>query len=422
MYINPVAIGPSLRPQSNGVSNRFSILRSFPLFSTVAKAVLIAIGILASIPIIDSPQTSLIRRPQLENSNAQEREIQMMPAQQSSLKLDELQPSKVETISKPISIRAQIIRTAVLELQKMNQNMQEVMARPTKSNLQRGAYYSNQYYEALKQTNQKKIIEEFRERGDFFHGYSSQAHFTHLPGPTDTQKLPMAYRIKPGIKSSDALRSYQNSLTFTDCGNACAIGMYHALLNVWGEEKFNRIFSSSSKTPLVISTISPSDSLRPLYIPKTVPDKRYRVGEIVHFSNIQPQYNRKHRQGEGAGFNVVCSDANPKHPKFVGFGLPVDGASPQQIEQLLLDEYNKIPLADKEILPSWLASHHSQEVYSPMTLNQFKELGGGKVVGVIGFNYDLIEKMAKVSPEEGAKLYANAGKINKYVHPDQNSY
>ncbi|MBA3238789.1 MAG: hypothetical protein H0T62_10660 [Parachlamydiaceae bacterium] len=153
--------------------------------------------------------------------------------------------------------------------------------------------------------------------------------------------------IKKGAIPNDALQSAQRGLALLECASVCQIGQYQALLKVLGLSKFNMLFSRENGLPLQLS----SYDLNPLLFflnpgEQSLGVKGNRpvhVGQLINIRNV-PEYSLKHGVlGIAGSFNVICNDATPERQTFVGLGLPSEGVTEQQIEQILIDENNAQP-------------------------------------------------------------------------------
>lgn len=156
-----------------------------------------------------------------------------------------------------------------------------------------------------------------------------------------------------------------------DCAMACQLGHYKALLEVLGADKFNKLFSADGPFPMKITNYKPERSplmkvfLTVGFTSKGVHGNRpLKVGDQLSFANVS-EYRRRHSMmGECQGMNVVVLDATPGQQKFLGLGLSGKGVTEAEIEQHLIDEYNKKPL-DLEPVNDALANelHQAGKIY-----------------------------------------------------------
>lgn len=166
------------------------------------------------------------------------------------------------------------------------------------------------------------------------------------------------------IKPSDALKSFIIGPTFLECANAIQVTIYHHILNIVGEEKFNYLFGNLL-TPFIITP----HLFEPINLSirnKTV-DGRYEAitgnplyflydkiddysldslenNDIVYIGGV-PLYQKKHFSGVLPGFNLICyRPSRSDEPKFVGFGpneFPCGPLTYEEIRQILVDGYNQ---------------------------------------------------------------------------------
>ena len=166
------------------------------------------------------------------------------------------------------------------------------------------------------------------------------------------------------IKPSDALKSFIIGPTFLECANAIQVTIYHHILNIVGEEKFNYLFGNLL-TPFIITPyiFEPIQ----LSIRKKTTDYRYEAitgnplyflydeiydysldslenNDIVYIGGVS-LYQRKHFSGVLSGFNLICyRPSKSDEPRFVGFGPNEFATGPlmyEEIRQILVDGYNQ---------------------------------------------------------------------------------
>ena len=170
------------------------------------------------------------------------------------------------------------------------------------------------------------------------------------------------------IKPSDALKSFIIGPTFTECANAIQITIYHHILNIVGEDKFNDLFGNLL-TPFIITPT--------LYMPWNIKLRNNIIGvsqfnkyepvienplyflydkiedysldllnnnDIVYIDGID-NYKYKHFSGNLSGFNLICyRPSMSDEPKFIGFGPNefIDGPKTyDEMRRILIDGYNQ---------------------------------------------------------------------------------
>jgi hypothetical protein len=225
--------------------------------------------------------------------------------------------------------------------------------------------------------------------------------------------LPNAYSLKQDTKPSLFLKNITTGLTFLCCASTISIAQYQTLLSVWGEEKFNAIFESNKSKKYFFNYRSQYFPLIPFLHQHEQQDstgegpnrRNISVGSIYYIQGIE-KYHEKHRNGEAQGFNIMCVSADPGNQKFTGFGLPKEGATEEEILQIIVDEYNRDPV-DLSILPE---KYHANFSYNPnieklrtdkISMEEFKRLGGGAFIQVpISFNTEKINSIKELPLEE----------------------
>ena len=168
------------------------------------------------------------------------------------------------------------------------------------------------------------------------------------------------------IKPSDALKSFIIGPTFTECANVIQVTIYHHILNIVGEDKFNYLFGNLL-TPFIITPTlyNPWEIKRrkeysvpyeeygpiienPLYfLCDKIEDTSLQSltnNDIVYIEGI-PKYKFKHFSGDFIGYNLICvRPSMSDEPKFIGFGPHVfkDGAKTyDEMHKILIDGYNQ---------------------------------------------------------------------------------
>ena len=151
------------------------------------------------------------------------------------------------------------------------------------------------------------------------------------------------FTLRAGKKPSDGVKSFFKGPTIASCGMACLACGYKALMNFYGTEKFDSLFSEEN--PLIIE-----DALSEEFFEETATRKKIlqgcygnrpaQIGDICRFENV-PWYKIKHPGGCGDGLNCVYMDVNASGAQvFGGLGLSrllTEG----EIYQWMLEDYNQ---------------------------------------------------------------------------------
>jgi hypothetical protein len=169
------------------------------------------------------------------------------------------------------------------------------------------------------------------------------------------------------IKPSDALKAFIIGPTFTECSNAIQVAIYHNILNIIGEDKFNYLFGNLLTPFIITSTITEpwiikirnkgigaqSNSYEPMienplyFLCDIIEDynlSSINNNDIIYIKGID-KYEFKHFSGSLIGFNLICYRPSiTDEPKFIGFGPNefMDGPKTyEEICKILIDGYNQ---------------------------------------------------------------------------------
>lgn len=218
-----------------------------------------------------------------------------------------------------------------------------------------GVFYPGDLIHLLEASKEHALLEGARNQKCFINGWVNADYFDSV-----VEKLPdrrrqircFSFIAKDEVTASEALKAAKTGLRILDCGNVCEIALYDALLQELGEDKFNRLFSKEHGQKLNIGFTH--DEVQPMryfcrfteaaiqQIPGQVGSRRVQVGDVVSFNGVD-EYRKKHPNGMGSNYNVVCIDATPGSQKYVGHGLSAKGAAEAEIALLMANEYNQKP-------------------------------------------------------------------------------
>lgn len=289
--------------------------------------------------------------------------------------------------------------------------------------LKKGIWYGAEYAEALQSHKQSKRLDYMRNKGHFLVGLFPKPFSQLLKNEQYPENLSCLKKkscaavVKPEYKASEALKSFENELAILDCGSTTQLAFYQALLEVWGEEKFNVIFDPSSSTPLTITPQTGTDSpilpFMPLSAePKKLEGKEWAAGDILYFRNLStdsprksastPPYHSKHPFGISPGQWVTCLS----NQKVTGFGLQSGGYTQEEIKDVLCVEYNKEPdrgfYASEEVRTYFMEGRHLYEKTAQFTISKadFEKQGGGEIVVCLEPNAELIWSVYQAKHDE----------------------
>ncbi len=221
------------------------------------------------------------------------------------------------------------------------------MNRP--SFLDSGIFYTQDYFQALKQLHRLHSLEELINKHALTHGKVSTAHFnTVYDHKNPIKKSPYRFVLKSGVTPSAALQTLLEGFNLLECASVAQIAYYIAVQNLLGIEKFDILFGSESSYPFRIGQQPkhPLDVLKKHYIESSEKRAPLKRGDLVYFKNVI-KYRLKHPFGHASGFNVICVDDTIGAERFVGLGLPPEGVTREEMQVLLLEEYNKPPVSEE---------------------------------------------------------------------------
>lgn len=179
---------------------------------------------------------------------------------------------------------------------------------------------------------------------EYWSGYANPEYFRKTRHFT--------FELKEGKSASEAIEVLIRGLSVLDCGNACQLAYYKAILSVIGRERFDTLFCGVPYN-LTITQNGLNDLCCPLSLfagftksamkclKETLGHRSLNFGDKCHFSGIE-YYPIKHPGGGHArGWNVVyCYDSPRGEQLFVGQGLR-KAKTEHQINRMLLKGYNR---------------------------------------------------------------------------------
>lgn len=268
--------------------------------------------------------------------------------------------------------------------------------------LEKGMFYPNDYYSALKSINQQARLQWFIQKNAFYHGYAHSKHFLNIEDKTSVTQKEQGVFSLPSTTPSLAIDAYREGLTFTDCEKFCKTAYYTAIRDTFGEEKFNKFFN-----PLLIRSSTRDDQISS-YL-DSVPisgEKDVMKGDLIYVSS-HPFYLAKHINGEDSGQWAMCvDDSVPK--KYLGFGLDSRGVTLAEIQMSLKESYNQDPI-DVNFVTQAIAEKIAS-TYSPeqkkitasfkdhqFGTSEFLKQGGQLMPNILRINVEKLNQLAKKS-------------------------
>lgn len=218
--------------------------------------------------------------------------------------------------------------------------------------LKGGIWMQNEYFKALKELGESAgpRLKHLVDNGYFYHPFPPKS-FGRIPSNSSASGYELSrIQLKLGQKPSEALTSLLEKKEFCllDCTLTCQIGQYNALLDALGPDKFDKLFSPEGEHPMLLSQYYNNPLCMGLLSNRsksygTKEDRPIQVGDRLAYRNYN-NYNQKHKlMGDCQAINVTPTCSNSGKQMFVGLGLPVKGLSESELEQYLVDEYNKKP-------------------------------------------------------------------------------
>ena len=170
----------------------------------------------------------------------------------------------------------------------------------------------------------------------------------------DNAKNSTTFKLMKNIKPSVGLKSLINGPTIADCGNVLQVSLYIYIMQLFGEEKFDQVFSKSIIQFIITSIIfdkfdpiTTNDLMygNPLYfLFDKVSYDDLDENDFVYIQGVE-DYTKKHLSGNGPGWNLLCvRDEESGELKFLGFGPNTFNNGPLTMNELrekLISYYNE---------------------------------------------------------------------------------
>lgn len=210
--------------------------------------------------------------------------------------------------------------------------MDEVMHRPSDPQ-QGGIWYPDEFQAGLAQSG-KRMPE------DYLTGHANEEYFLKT---WDEDEGDTTFTVKPGKRASEALLSFFRGPTIATCGMTSIACAYKALLDLYGAEKFDRMFTDEN--PLIIEDAASEDFFEETdtathCLSGSYGNRPLKVGDLCRFENV-PWYKAKHPGGCGDGLNCVYMGLNGRGEQVFG-GLGLEKPSTEgEIYQWLIKDYNR---------------------------------------------------------------------------------
>lgn len=250
-----------------------------------------------------------------------------------------------------VSLESLLAQSTLKWLKVITKNYQEnVENYQDVDRIQKGVWYAQDFLRACRHNN-PAIFDNFKEEGWQLTGYAPPQFFDRIPDVKNRLKYrEWQFLAKPEVLPSDALKAAIQGLSIIDCGMACQIARYMALLEVLKEDKFNRLFGSVHGQLMNIG-YSRVDELQPMryltdFAIASYKDEKgeagnrpVKEGEICAFDGVQ-EYPDKYPYHHWQSITVLCSNDSAGNQRYVGLGLNPEGETEEEICTRLLDNYN----------------------------------------------------------------------------------
>lgn len=266
--------------------------------------------------------------------------------------------------------------------------------------LDTGMWYPSDLFMALTKTQQTGKINLLMEKDAFYYGYANPEFFEPVKEQGGVERGRCAFQVKDGVPAADALKEIRTGFTICDCTMAYSIAFYETLLDILGEEKFNRLFQGHFRMVLgqSLTFCTPEN----LLCEHRNGSPFIKKGKRFYFEGVQ-YFHDKHLFSPWGGIHVVCIDDTANRQLFTGFGLDPEGETAEQIIQKLLEAYNEPADLTMGLSKELLDKFSIKIVYAQMCLDH--QVTRERVIGLSAsapsdFKIDLINALIKASPEQ----------------------
>lgn len=318
-------------------------------------------------------------------------------------------------------LRDQLGQAQVRWMQKICRSNQKAVNgyRTDKHYLQKGIWYVTDLRKACIEMKQQAMLKFLESNDKWVVGYAPPKYFSRIPDSSNfTGSRIMHFIAKKDVMPAEALKAAVAGLTIGECGMAYQISRYGALLDVLGEDKFNRLFGSEVGQPINIGYMV-DDALQPmrLFVDFTQKAKMNKAGtennrpiEIGQGVLIRgaKDFNLKKPFDHRQSHNALCCDSTPGHQRFLSLGSNEEGESEEEYHQKLLEGYN-CPQDPLFIVPDSMKATFKQLCPTMELLKNHTvtEIDGYDPGSVQDFKIDLIKKIVKLPLEQVSMAFVN---------------
>lgn len=264
--------------------------------------------------------------------------------------------------------------------------------------LTKGVWYPNNYCDTLASHPQEKDGKRIKWLKD---GNFCQKGY--VPNSFEPQKqCVFTFVVKVGVAASTALDQLQQGLLLLECGTALQLSVWIALKNTIGPVLFDMYHSQPQNRSCPLYLQHGAYILGDIFQHVMIRgEEDLQPGDLCYFKNIR-KYRKKHPYGLAEGYNSVYIAAN----KYMAFGLPVEGATSEEIERLLFEEYSKDPLNPYTYMTAAKAREYpNPEMQPALTWEQFQKepsedkngIRGRLVLKVLRPSIDVLDRLKRES-------------------------
>lgn len=342
------------------------------------------------------------------------------------------------------------------EIALRTRNMDDLICNP--SFIYTGIWYPNRHFEAMKKLLvMKDYAEEARKIYDYFLknyaytiGYVNPEYFDPIPETLPERKVTymgglrsLHFLVRQDVLPSVAIKAALIGPTLIDCGVACQIARYGALLDRLGERKFNIIFGSSSKGQRMNIGYLIDDDLQPMryFVEFTFESILYgmvhnsnhgekevmvgkigarniKVGQLVQIRGVATHW-LKHPWDENGSHNLICCQDTPGEQLFLGLGTKDEGAREVEIGEGFVKKYNKPTDWDNK-LPE-MQTEQNREISKPYAAHKVDALYSEKMEGfdcgsIQEFKVDLIQDLIDLPEDQVSMDFVKRHHSQKQEH------
>lgn len=268
-----------------------------------------------------------------------------------------------EWSKKKETVKRYLMERSCAVMDQICKNSVEAMVLDSRSEIsppEKGVFSAMEYFQLMKRHGQTTRDDWLRANGCYYSGWAPKEYFDRIVDESSPTGFAISgFKVKKDQSPSDALDAIVRGLSLIGCVEVCQISYYIALRDLLQKEKFDVLFSGSSKTPLVIHGLGMGTGIALDFLLEegaSFPIPSFEKGDMVHFKGAA-RYKDKHRFGSGAGLCTLCC-ASDREFRFSGLEIGPNSRF-SSIVEWLRREYDKPPIEGV------LTSEQSNSFYQP---------------------------------------------------------